>query len=289
MKGIILLLLWKISSFLARCLPLGLSYGVATIAANFTYVFWARGRRHAKSAMRRVLGRTADAKAIEQAARRSLQNYSKNIVDFLRFPSAEPEEIERSVQIDGWEKLDAALKEGKGVILVGLHFGSWDMAGAAIALKRYPLNVVIEEMSNDMVNHVAQTVRHRWGIKTVPMDSAIQLVRALKRNEILALLIDQPNATSGVYVELFGDIAKIPRGAAVLALRTGAKVIPGAVVRLSNNRYQGLIDSQIDFKPSGDLARDIADLTRSILASLEGMVRLYPDQWYVFRSLWSEG
>lgn len=288
MKGTILLLLWKISSFLAGHLPLSFTYGLAALGANITYAFWPRGRRHARMAMRRVLGKDADPGTIDRCARRSFQNYFKNVVDFLRLPSANPEEVERAVQFTGWDELDEAFKQGRGVIVVGLHFGNWDMAGAYIAHRRYPLNVVIEAVPNSMVNHIAQMMRRRWGVKTIPMNRVSQLVRVLKRNEMLALLIDQPNSTSPLNVELFDGVAKIPRGAATLALRTGAKIVAGAVVRLANNRYLGLIDSQVNFEPSGDFMRDSAELTRSILASLESMVRKYPDQWYVFRPLWVE-
>ena len=42
-----------------------------------------------------------------------------------------------------------------------------------------------------------------------------------------------------------------------------------------------------DWRPSGDEERDIADLTRRIMQSLERIVRAYPDQWFIFRRMWS--
>jgi len=186
------------------------------------------------------------------------------------------------------EELEEAFKKGRGVILVGLHFGTWDLAAAAVVRRKFPVNVIFEDVPNNRLNRMAQEVREGQGMKTIPLGNPAQLVRALRRNEMVALLIDQPHSSASVPVDLFGGRAMIPSGAAALALRTGAQVIPGALVRVNGNSYKGFIDSEVGIQPTGNAQEDVRALTQQIVSSLEGMVRQYPDQWYVFRRLWSE-
>ncbi len=103
-------------------------------------------------------------------------------------------------------------------------------------------------------------------------------------------MIDCPNQTSrkGVRVKFCDRLTRVPAGAATLALRTGAKVIPCSLVQLPDKTFLGLIQPYIPFQTSGNLSQDVQDLTQHIVNSLEEFVRQYPDQWYMFRHMWPE-
>jgi KDO2-lipid IV(A) lauroyltransferase len=113
------------------------------------------------------------------------------------------------------------------------------------------------------------------------------VLRALRQNEMLAILVDQPDDEDWVEVKFFGEPAHFPGGAATLALRTGARVIPGGLVRVGERKFLGFIDGHIRFQPTGNREADIQALTQCIVSSLENWIRRYPDQYYMFRRLWS--
>ena len=89
----------------------------------------------------------------------------------------------------------------------------------------------------------------------------------------------------GVAVNFGSKPAALPAGAATLALRTGAKIVPCALVRLPNNTFLGFISEHISFQPSGDLTNDVRELTQRIAHVLEGVAKQFADQWYMFRPL----
>lgn len=279
----------RICSFICRRMPLQFSYALARVCSDIVYLTWPRGRARAKENMARALGSHASTEEIERAARGAFRNFGKYLVDFLRSPLLQPEDIENGIVVEGWENLDQALAEGKGAILVGLHLGHWDLAAMAIALRCYRLSAIFESLSHVRLDNFVQRLRAAMGSKLLPTKGGIgAMVQALRQNELLALLIDCPGPTKGVTVKFCGKTVEVPPGAATLALRTGARIIPGAFVRLPDNTFRGFFNQYIPFQPSGDFGKDVQALTQCIMNSLEEFVRQYPDQWVMFKRMWVE-
>jgi KDO2-lipid IV(A) lauroyltransferase len=113
-------------------------------------------------------------------------------------------------------------------------------------------------------------------------------IRALRRGEILALLIDTPALGNGVTVDFFGAPCEVPTGPARIALHTGARVIPAALVRIKGHDHliQPVLDFELRYDKTDDEKADVRNLTQKIMRSLEQMVRQYPDQWFIFRPMW---
>lgn len=277
----------RLLSFLSQHLPLRVSYQLATWLADLIYLTWTQKKCNMWDNMAHVLGPQAHWKQVNHLAKQSLRHYFKYLVDFLRFPVMTAEEIQRLVKITGWENFDRALEAGKGIIFIGLHMGAWDFGGAALALRNYKMNVVVDTFNPPRLNAFMVRARTRMGMKVIPLEKATRRVfQALRHNEALALLIDRPLTDSGVRVKFFDAFTRVPSGAARLALRTGARVIPGGLIRLPDNSFQAIVGHHIPFQSTGDLKRDIQVLTQRIMSSLEEMVRQYPDQWYMFRRMW---
>jgi lauroyl/myristoyl acyltransferase len=101
------------------------------------------------------------------------------------------------------------------------------------------------------------------------------------------MLIDKPNCDRGVKVDFCGSPIVVPEAPAVLALRTGAKIIPGGVVHLPSNTLCIIIGKPTPFKPTGDLVRDKKILMQEVMEELEKLVKEYPQQLYAFHYLWA--
>ncbi|MCL4367619.1 MAG: lysophospholipid acyltransferase family protein [Actinobacteria bacterium] len=285
-RGLISYWVIRFTGWLAWVLPIKVSYGIGLGVAFLIYHMWGAMRQVWTDNIRQVVGvgEEVDEKALRRIVRSAYSNYFRFLVDWLRLPRLPVDQLDRSVRSVGWEHLDEALQAGKGVIFVGFHLGNWEMAPGVLAGRGYPINVVVESFKPPKLNELIQSVRTTKGVSIIPLEnSATKIIRALRRNEILALLIDRPSPGDGVPVRFCGEQTAVPAGAAQLALRTGAKIVTGAIVRQADNTILGTIAPAVVPEPTGDFAQDVEQLTQRIIDGIEEWVRQYPDQWYMFR------
>ena len=280
--------LWRLANVMARIVPLRPCYFAASLIADGTFYFWREKREIAIENMRQVLP-AASMATVRHVARQSFRNYAKYLIDFIRWPKIRPEDLEGKVLFDNWGAIDAAYAEGKGIIFVLMHFGNWDMGGLLLNQRGYTVNVIAETQEHDKLNDMIVAARTMAGMRVIPMErSAIPILRTLRRNEALAILMDRPMPENGIEVRFFGRRTVLPAGPARLALRTGARVMPVALVRLKGtaDRLVALLEPNIRAERTNDEERDVRTLTEAILAAHERFIRCYPDQWYMFRRMW---
>lgn len=226
---------------------------------------------------------------IRRTARRSLINYCCYLVDFIRFPSLTAAQVVAAVGTpERFTELDRALEPGRGVVVICLHYGNWDLGAGATAARGYPLAVVAETFSDSRLDAMVVGARTRLGMSVLKMERAgPSLIRTLQRNGLLALLIDRPVKGDGVRVNFFGSPVEVPAGPARLALRTGAAIVVTAFPRAAPGRLE--VEMLTNFEIATPTRRgddDVIDLTQKIMGVAERFVREHPDQWYMFREMW---
>jgi lauroyl/myristoyl acyltransferase len=271
---------------ISRFVPLRVAYWGAIAIAELLWLVRRDNRNAAITNMTQVLSDPAEAHAV---ARRSFRNYGRYLVDFVRAPKIRPEAIAEKVRFDRWDAIAEAMGEGRGVLFVLMHFGNWDMGGPALAERGYKVNVIAQTFEHGRLNQAVVAARQVRGMNVIPAEhAAMGIVRALRRNEILGILIDRPMDDGGVEVQFFGRPTTVPAGPAWIALRTGARVLPAALVRArdSEDVTLALVDLDVTVTRTGDMEQDIRRLTRRILESHERFIRSYPDQWFMFRPMW---
>jgi KDO2-lipid IV(A) lauroyltransferase len=276
---------FRLASALARAAPLRVAYMVAAACGAATFYAWPGGRGRCIANMRRVVG---DERAAA-VARRSFANYAVYLVDFLRFSGMNAEEVRSRVAFDRWDELDAH-RTGNGAVFVTMHFGNWDLGAAAVADHGIPISVVADTFHEPRLNELVLGARRHLGMDILAAERlGPSVLRALRRNSVVALLIDVPPQGSSVEVEFFGGRIAVPDGMARIALRAASPVVAVTMPRehARSERVRGDIE-QVPFEPTGDADRDVYALTQATMRVLERMVRRSPEQWYIFRSLWLE-
>jgi KDO2-lipid IV(A) lauroyltransferase len=286
--------LFRLAILLTRPLPLRIGYWFGERVALICYwVIFPRHRRALNANLAHVL-QSSDTKLVDSVARRSFRNFGKYVIDFIHFPLMTRNEIRGRLRFDQWDELNEAAASGRGVIITTIHFGNWDLGAAALAAYDYPINAIAESFRYAPMNELVQGSRRKLGMHVIGHERlGPTLFKLLRRGEMLAVLADlASDDTSGIRVDFFGAPALVSSAAARIALRTNAWVVPAVVLRGPDDDLiiRPLIDTSLrDFAPTGDTGRDIQELTRLILASMEDTIRKHPDQWFIFRRLWRDG
>lgn len=276
---------------LAARIPRVIAYPLCALAGEL--YFWLNPA-HSHKAVENFAVLLADdvtAPRVRLTARRSFRNYTKSLFDFFRQLSIDPDLIEADTYVEGSEHLDAALAQGRGVVLVTPHFGNWDLAAGLTAARGYRMVALADRFSSPAVDRLVRLGRNRIGIGIVTPDSGNlrRILQALRRNMVVAILVDRPQREGGVRVDFFGTPAWFPTGAARFALRSGAPLLLGYVGRRPGDRsFFGAYRPLALPTPSGDEAADIRAWTQAMVRAIEGLLRQYPDQWYMFRRMWPD-
>jgi KDO2-lipid IV(A) lauroyltransferase len=284
--------LFRLAILVTRPLPLRLGYWFGERVALICYwVIFPRHRKALNANLAHVL-QSNDARFVDSVARDSFRNFGKYVVDFIHYPVMTRDEVRGRLRFEQWDELEETRRSGRGVIIATMHFGNWDLGAAALAAYDYPVNAIAETFSYPPMNDLVQGSRERLGMKVIGHDRLGPTVfKALRRGEMLAMLVDVATTDAGgMRVEFFGAPALVSSAPARIALRTNAWVLPAVVLRGPDDDLviRPIIDTSLrDFTPTGDEARDVYDLTRLIMQSMERTIRAYPGQWFIFRRMWA--
>jgi Kdo2-lipid IVA lauroyltransferase/acyltransferase len=227
---------------------------------------------------------------------KTFKNYGRYLLDYMAMHRiAEHNKHHYIMQQEiGLENLDAALSMGKGVILVTPHFGNWELGGIILSLKKYSLNIVTLKDDNQTINNFRERIRNKNNITSIyvtgdSIHTAINIIKALRNNSIVAMLGDRDGSTKTVEVNFFGKKTKFPLGVAYVALSSEAVVLPVFVVLRANGKYQGIIEKPLLFSQYKESNRNdaIRKAVQDIACIFEQYIREYPDQWFNFYPFWS--
>jgi lauroyl/myristoyl acyltransferase len=246
--------------------------------------------------MRRVLASECvpevepDAALVRRLSRRSYRAYGQYWLDGARLPYTSPDSVRARMTFDGRSEavVRAAQAEGRGVVMALPHVGSWEWGGAWLALEDMPMTAVVERVEPARLFEWFVDQRRTMGLTAVPLGegSGPALLRALKNRAVVGLVSDRDLVGNGVDVEFFGERTTLPGGAATLALRTGAVLLPVMVSSGPGNWHTGVVHPPLDTTRSGSLRADIARLTQELATCFEGFIRRSPEQWHLYQPNW---
>lgn len=283
-------LAFRVASFLLPLLPVRLGYWLATIAGDLTFLLRSRARSNVYANLRHVLGPDVDPKHLRRTARGVFRTGAKNYYDLLRMPALDVSQIDRLVTVHGWEHLQNALAQGRGVIIITAHLGSFEQVMQVLAAKRYPVIVPAEPIKPPRLYDFVNGLRGSHGLRFAPATTGVMrlLVKALRRNEIVGLAIDRDVMGGGLPLAFFGAESTFQPGAAMLARRWGCPVLAAFCTRLYDNRSEAVIEPPIAIQVTDDEEADIKATMANMLSVIERYIRKHPDQWVAFERVWPE-
>ena len=226
-----------------------------------------------------------------RAAHALFRQFAVKMVELWRF--------EGGVAVGGWFTagidwgiLEEAARRGKGVLLVTPHLGNWELGGALLAERGYPLLVLTQAEPGQGLTEMRQAARSRRGIETLVIGSDgfefVEIIKRLQNGATVALLLDRPPVAKAVTVELFGRPFRASVAAAELARASGCAILGVTVVRKGNG-YSARILPEFHYNRAALGSREARhELTQQILRAFEPEIRQHPEQWFHFVPVWPE-
>lgn len=228
------------------------------------------------------------AERVSEVARLSFESLGRTSIETAVLPGTPREELIRRFElVEGWDLLEEARAEGKGVIIVTGHLGNWEYGGAYVAARGMPFDAVTRGMANPLFDAYIRRTRAQIGFEVIHDAEAVRRTpRALKEGRVIAMVCDQDGLNlASTFVPFFGRPAKTPRGPAVFALRLGVPLIFAASVRRPSGNY-ALLLTRLPVTITGDRDADIDNIVLAYTQRLEAYVREYPEQYFWQHRRW---
>lgn len=224
---------------------------------------------------------------IAAIARGVYQNLALISLEHLCLPGLSKEELLKIISFENEELMQRAFSRKKGIIFVGGHFGNWEFMGGAVSLKGYPLTYVVAEIENPFVDHMVNDYRRKTGTEILSKGVSVRrILKTLRNNGSMAMLMDQDAGRNGIFVDFFGMPCSTPKGPALFALKTGAPIIFAASIRQKDGSIKVILE-EIDIDHSkGTSEENVLDVMQRSTARLEYYIRKYPDHWFWMHRRW---
>lgn len=254
-------------------------------------VAWAVARRRrfvVRSNLRRVGRGRWRGLRLEWMVIATFASYGRYWFELFRAPAELARGLEGRLEVEGWEHLEAAMAAGRGCIVALPHVGGFDVAGAWLAGRGLSPLVVVEPVEPPALFAWFTGLRRRLGMEVVPLGggAAGAVASALRAGRVVGLLCDRDLTGDGPTVELFGEPTTLPGGPALLALRTGAPLVPAAVYFAPRGRHRARVLPALPVERRGRLRDDVARITQSLAHALEDLIAAAPTQWHVMQPNW---
>jgi len=274
--------------WIVRTIPESIAYRLFDVIADVTF------RRNGKSVqrLRSNLSRTQPAikeMSLEELTQRALRSYMRYWCDTFRIQNWSKERILNSVTLTNAHLLIDRIEDGDGVVVALPHSGNWDLAGAYFCALGIPLVTVAERLKPEALFQRFLEHRTRMGFEVLALDNRSfgTLMRRAKEKKLIALVADRDLSRSGIDVNFFDGIARMPVGPALLSIKAG---VPLVVAHVSYTPHGIHIDFHDVKVPQDGNDEDRIKETVQLCANLfERGIAAHPEDWHMLQRIWIDG
>ncbi len=229
----------------------------------------------------------------ERAAllRECFESLGRELGLFSQMASRSREEMKQLIDVQGWENLEKARAErGDRLIYVTGHLGAWEMTSFGISLLGYPFTFLTRRLDNPKVEELVDSVRTKFGNRTIDkLSAARSMVKLLRSGEHAVGLLTDLNTLDdeAIFVDFFGVPAATTFVIAKLAVRTNTPLVPFfAPWSEEKGRYLLIAEPPILPECTGDEEADVRRVTIEITRRVENQIRQFPGQWLWIHKRW---
>ncbi len=269
-------------------LPSGVSEYCASGLGWLGFRLAKRHRRIAIDNLTTAFGREKSPDEIHMLAQQAFVNLARMIFEIgwsLRLPE---NQLPHYFTISGLKHYQNAESQGKGVLMLGAHFGNWELYPIVAHMANLPLRIVYRPLDAPFLDRYLKDIRTRFGAGTISTRHGAmgKMYKSLRRGNAVGLLMDQgADFDNGVFVDFFNRRAATNIGLAALALKSEAPVISLFLARKADG-FHAEFGPELPLIKTGDKTKDIEANTQQYNDVIEAYARKYPDQWFWVHNRW---
>ncbi|MFC1729106.1 lysophospholipid acyltransferase family protein [candidate division KSB1 bacterium] len=286
MKHLIEYLWFKAFSIILRIMPFAAAMRFGAFIGRLVYYLLPFRKEVALLNIRTAFPEKPDREVV-QILKDTYRNFAMTFFEYLTLYRLSPERILSMVEIDQRDLLFQIMGKEKGVVAITGHFGSFELMGVAVSALGIPMDVVVKPMKNPRIEKFLDDVRSKNNLGVVKTtDGFPAVVESIEARKMIALVADQDAGERGTRVKFFNIDSSTPVGPAILALRTGAPMIAGYIVRIAPARYKVHFHSVSDEELPENFDEKVREITQRYTTLLESYIERYPDHYLWFHKRW---
>lgn len=271
-------------------IPRKAALAVGVCCGRGAFLLCRNARRAAVRRLTEVLG--MDRRQAEVTTAAMFVNFAKNVVDLMIFAGRRRRKLPSVVKrVTGFEYIERAMAEGRGVVGITAHFCNWEILGGYVAARLGGIAVLAHPTYDKMFNRLLVNYRRRLGVTTIyrqePPSVALNWLRVGGFLGVLAdqRITDMPSVT----VDFLGRPAATPIGPALLARRTGAPLIPIFITRDDDDLYAITVEPPLTKSAARKTEEALAQDTASWSVVVGKWVAARPELWVWVHDRWGDG
>ncbi|GAA1014244.1 lipid A biosynthesis lauroyl acyltransferase [Streptomyces sp. F-3] len=227
---------------------------------------------------------------LAELTRAGMRSYLRYWMESFRLPAWSAERIKAGFEPKGLHHLTDGLEAGKGVVLALPHLANWDLAGAWVTTALgIPFTTVAERLKPETLYDRFVAYREGLGMEVLPHSGGSAfgtLARRLRDGGLVCLVADRDLSASGLEVEFFGEAARMPAGPALLALQTGARLLPATLWYDDSPVMRGCVHPPIEVPATGTRAEKASVMTQALADAFATGIAEHPEDWHMLQRLW---
>jgi Kdo2-lipid IVA lauroyltransferase/acyltransferase len=274
--------------FASNLMPRKVWLGFCGFLGRVAYAFSPKPRERAIIHLGLAFGKEKSFREIVELSKEMFVMLGKNAGDILRSLKVKTvADLEKFLTTQGLENYERAHAKGKGVMFLTSHLGAFDLQITNMALRGLQPNIVGTALKDERLNELLWEYRNAFGAIAIERGKeSVRLFKVLKSGGSIAILIDQDTKVKSRFVDFFGMKAATPIGATILALRTGAAVVPTYIYLDEKGQQQMHILPEIPLVITGEEETDLVVNTQNFTNFTERIVREHPEQWVWMHERW---
>ncbi len=269
---------------LVRALPPRVAVRCGRALGRLVHALDAHHRGLAQRNVQAALGVTPS--EARQIVRDVFAHFGRVTLEVLSLPRSlhEPERF----RIEGWEHLEQAHALGRGVLIYSAHMGNWELFAQQQALRGLPIDFIARPLDNPWLDRAFARWRELPGNRVLGKHGALRLaLKTLKSKRSLAILIDQnQRVPPRLFVPFFGRLAATTPTLGMLAVRTGAPVVPAIAIPHDDGGYTFRYEAPLAVPPEGSDEARAEAVTLAATKVLETWIRAQPHTWLWLHDRW---
>jgi len=275
---------WRV----VRWLPEKCAYRLFEFVADRTSAKNGKSFQRLESNLKRVVPKLSD-KELRNLAQVGMRSYLRYWCDTFRSPDWDTKRIQSTVTFNDAELLLEPVRSKRGVVVALPHAGNWDHAGSYFCSQGIPLVTVVERLKPEKLFRKFLEYRQAIGMEALPLDGRVlgTLASRLREGKLVALVADRDLSRSGIDVNFFDGVARMPAGPALLALRTGADLITAFVSYTQSGIH--IEFRKVEIASGETESEQVAKTVQLCADNFAAGIAEHPQDWHMLQRIWVDG